>query len=212
MRFCGEGAKKVIYTFILTGFLSGSILFGYFVTWQLKHVDIREISEDENPGTYNAFVHGGFICGFLTLLGDLLKGYLPVALCRNILGMQSPLFSLVMAAPVFGHGFSVFHGTRGGKGIAVSFGVFLGLLPLWQPVALLAFFYLLFSLAFPVKSHRKRSIITFLCFLGSCVLMIKEQSVVMGSVLISVIVIYKHHTEQKKSRRLQSREYNIRKR
>ena len=125
--------------YVFLGYFLGSMLFGYRITWLLKGVDIRKLAEDENPGTYNAFVFGGFWCGILTLLADMGKGYLPVILYRQNYSTEELIFALVMAAPVFGHAFSIFHGRKGGKGIAVSFGVLLALFPIWKPVLLLAF-------------------------------------------------------------------------
>ena len=49
--------------YVFLGYFLGSMLFGYRITWLLKGVDIRKLAEDENPGTYNAFVFGGFWCG-----------------------------------------------------------------------------------------------------------------------------------------------------
>ena len=69
--------------YVFLGYFLGSMLFGYRITWLLKGVDIRKLAEDENPGTYNAFVFGGFWCGILTLLADMGKGYLPVILYRQ---------------------------------------------------------------------------------------------------------------------------------
>ena len=52
---------KMDYLFyVIWGYLSGSILFAYLIPWFMKHIDIRELSEDKNPGTFNAFVFGAF--------------------------------------------------------------------------------------------------------------------------------------------------------
>ena len=99
--------------YVFLGYFLGSMLFGYRITWLLKGVDIRKLAEDENPGTYNAFVFGGFWCGILTLLADMGKGYLPVILYRQNYSTEELIFALVMAAPVFGHAFSIFHGRKG---------------------------------------------------------------------------------------------------
>lgn len=67
---------------------------------------------------------------------------------------------LVLAAPVIGHAFPLFHPRMGGKAIAVSFGCLLGLYPDLRPVLTLAAFYLIFSLllvidpsSFPKHDH-----------------------------------------------------------
>ena len=108
--------------YVFLGYFLGSMLFGYRITWLLKGVDIRKLAEDENPGTYNAFVFGGFWCGILTLLADMGKGYLPVILYRQNYSTEELIFALVMAAPVFGHAFSIFHGRKGGKGMQFLLG------------------------------------------------------------------------------------------
>ena len=130
--------------FVIGGYLLGSTLFAYVLPKLTRHIDIRQMSEDGNPGTYNAFRYGGTVCGICVLLLELLKGFFPVWLCERTVGLQSPWFAAVMAAPVLGHAYSVYHRGRGGKAIAVSFGVLLGLVPagIWQPLAMLVHFYL----------------------------------------------------------------------
>ena len=159
-----------------------------------RHIDIREMSEDGNPGTYNAFRYGGAVCGTCVLLLELLKGFLPVWLCERTAGLQSLWFAAVMAAPVLGHAYSIYHRGRGGKAIAVSFGVLLGLVPagIWQPLAMLVLFYLLFSLLLKIKSHVRRSIVTYLCFAAGTCLAVEERPVLIGSLLIAETVIYRH--------------------
>lgn len=179
--------------YILTGFLSGSVLFGYELPLLLKGVDVRSGSEDGNPGTFNAFVCGGFGCGAVTLLAELGKGFWPVAFCARKVGCESLLFALVMAAPVLGHAYSVFHHGNGGKAIAVSFGVLLGVLPLWIPLALLIAWYLFFSLLFPVKSHGRRTMAAFACFALTSLFLIRQRAVLLGNLLISGLVIHKHY-------------------
>ena len=89
--------------FVIGGYLLGSILFAYVLPKLTRHIDIREMSEDGNPGTYNAFRYGGVICGICVLLLELLKGFFPVWLCERTAGLQSLWFAAVMAAPVLGH-------------------------------------------------------------------------------------------------------------
>ncbi len=122
------------------------------------------------------------------------EGFFPVWLCERTVGLQSPWFAAVMAAPVLGHAYSVYHRGRGGKAIAVSFGVLLGLVPagIWQPLAMLVLFYLLFSLLPKIKSHARRSVVTYLCFAAGTCLTVKERPVLMGSLLIAGTVIYRH--------------------
>ena len=184
--------EKIYLFYMISGFLLGSILFAYEVPRIWKHIDIREVSEDGNPGTFNAFLFGGVGCGVLVLLLELLKGFLPVYYCSMRAGRDSLLLSGVLAAPVLGHAFSIFHKGKGGKGIAVSFGVLLGLFPWWMPALVLAGFYIFFSLVVPVKSHLKRSVVTFGCFCMTSFFTGWEGAVRLGILIISLVVVYKH--------------------
>ena len=87
----------------------------------------------------------------------------------HVLSPTDPLFALVLAAPVIGHAFPLFHPRMGGKAIAVSFGCLLGLYPDLRPVLTLAAFYLIFSLLLVIDPHLFRSMITYLCFLSECI-------------------------------------------
>lgn len=120
--------------YIIFGYLLGSILFARLGGLIFKKTDIMAESPDKNPGTMNAFTYGGFRCGVFTLCGDLFKGFLPVFLYRSGELPENPLMlSFVMAAPVLGHILPFYDIKHGGKGIAATFGCFLGLLPHWDP-------------------------------------------------------------------------------
>lgn len=176
----------------LFGYLSGSILFAYWIPKVLKRIDVRELGEDGNPGTANAFLYGGVLCGGLVLLCELLKGMLPVYISSKVLDITNNGFSLVMAAPVIGHAYSLFHKGKGGKAIAVSFGVLLGIIPEVRPLFLLIFFYLLFSVFIVIRPHLHRSVVTFLCFFFYSYRVLEVQSLIVGCFFIAFIVILKH--------------------
>lgn len=179
--------------YIVAGYFSGSILFGRMIPLLFKNVDVTKESEDGNPGTFNAFACGGPVCGLLVLLSDLLKGAVPVMLCTSHAGTDSWLFAFVIAAPVFGHAHSIFYKGTGGKGIAVSFGILLGLLPVWQPLALLIVCYLLFLTAMPSKSNTRKSIYAFFAFGISSIFAVKSKRIMYGCILAACIVIHKHY-------------------
>lgn len=151
--------RDILY--IVLGYLTGSVLFARVFGTLICKKDITENSKDHNPGTANAYRNGGFWCGTLTLLGDLLKGFLPVYLYLR--GTPSVALALVIAAPVLGHIFSVFHNFSGGKGIATAFGSLLGLMPNWIPAVTLAAFFIFFSVAVRIDPHYFRTIFAFVC-------------------------------------------------
>ncbi len=78
-----------------------------------------------NPGATNVMRIGGKKAAGITLLGDFLKGFIPVYLA-NSLGMPPLLQALVGLAAFLGHLYPVFFGFKGGKGVATSLGVLLG--------------------------------------------------------------------------------------
>lgn len=186
---------NAILTYTLFGYLCGSILFAR-VAAALFHRDKEYLeSEDGNPGTANAFRYGGFSCGMLTLCGDLLKGFLPVFLFMQEYG-ETLLFmpsALVLAAPVMGHAFPLFHRFRGGKGIAVSFGCLLGLMPFWRPFAILAGFFLLFSLIVVITPNFQRTLVTFLCSAFTMFLRFGVCGISLGFLFMTCIVCLRLH-------------------
>ncbi len=177
--------------FVLFGYLSGSVLYGYLLPKLLLHIDVTEQSGDHNPGVANAFTYGSIPVGILTLLLELAKGFVPVFLARFFVLTDNWWFALILVAPVVGHAFPLFRLKQGGKAIAVSFGVMLGLLPQFIPLALLVIFYLLFSLL-RIKPHALRSILAFGCFGISCVFLVTPPPVLCGVVAVAAIVIDRH--------------------
>lgn len=177
--------------FALFGYLVGSLLFARYFSKLFCGKDVTADTPDSNPGTYNAYTYGGFRCGALTLIFDLLKGFLPVFLyIRTCDGLKIGLV-LVMSAPVLGHIFPLWHKFDGGKGIAVSFGVLLGLAPNMLPVLTLALTYLLFSFVFKVNPHFYRLILTYSTAFGIILLTSRSIPVILGCAAVFVIVLLK---------------------
>ena len=180
---------------ILLSYLSGAVLYSYHVPLLLKGVNVVAESEDHNPGTSNAFKRAGVPVGLLSLSLDMAKGYFPLELSAQMVGMAHPVFSLIMLAPVLGHATAPFYPFPGGKAIAVSFGVLLGLLPESQVVFLLAALYVFFSVVRPIHPNERRSVWVFfllaiLSAAGS--LYTRRFPVMIGCLLISTVVISKN--------------------
>lgn len=187
--------------YMVLGYASGSVMFGYVVPKILRGIDVRSLSSDGNPGTANAFFYGGASCGLVVLLCDLLKGMVPVYLAAREIGTEHIFFALVMAAPVLGHTFPFWGGRKkGGKGIAVSFGVLLGLYPMFTDLWLLIFWYLLFTLVIIIDPHSFRTVVTYLCWLLSGICFKLNLAVTVGNCLISFLVLDKHREDLKKNK------------
>lgn len=117
---------------VLAGFLAGSLPWGLWLGRLLGKVDIRSHGSG-NPGATNVFRVLGPGPGLLVLALDAGKGYFATALFPALLpGSESyPYLRLIGGlAAVAGHVFSPFAAFKGGKGVATSAGVFLGLAPL----------------------------------------------------------------------------------
>ena len=123
---------------------------------------MRALSSDGNPERPTPFFTAACSAGFWFCWQGR-ESALPVFLAARHLDPEEKLFALVMAAPVVGHAYPLIdrYG-KGGKAIAVSFGVLLGLYPVFLPVLLLAWVYLFFSLVLVVEPHSLRTGLTFL--------------------------------------------------
>ncbi|HWP22064.1 MAG TPA: glycerol-3-phosphate acyltransferase [Candidatus Cryosericum sp.] len=173
------------------GFLFGSVLYSAYLPRWIKGIDTTEVSEDKNPGAYNAFHYAGAVVGSLCLACDVAKGFLPVMLASKVIPPAYPLFSAVMLAPVAGHAFSPLRRFHGGKGIAVSFGVLLALAPHNFVVLSLVGAYL-GSLLLPLRPNERRTVAAFTAFGLLAMLFRHPVSIKAGCLLIALLVNYKN--------------------
>lgn len=110
---------------VLVAYLMGSVS-AAIITCRLMGLPDPRTQGSGNPGATNVLRHGGKKAAIITLLGDLLKGLLPVLLARA-LGAPLEVLGLVGLAAFLGHLYPVFFGFRGGKGVATAIGVLLGI-------------------------------------------------------------------------------------
>ena len=112
----------------LGGYLLGSVSSAVLVSKLLGLPDPRQ-SGSGNPGATNVLRLGNKLAAALTLLGDVLKGVLPVLIAKY-LDAETTGMALAGLGAFLGHLFPVFFGFAGGKGVATSLGIFLALNPL----------------------------------------------------------------------------------
>ncbi|MFC1772624.1 glycerol-3-phosphate 1-O-acyltransferase PlsY [Pseudomonadota bacterium] len=110
---------------IFAAYLLGSISSAIIVCRLLNLPDPRGQGSG-NPGATNVMRIGGKKAAAITLIGDMLKGLIPV-LVAKFLGASIAVQALVAVAAFLGHLYPVFFGFRGGKGVATALGVLLGL-------------------------------------------------------------------------------------
>ncbi len=116
---------------VCASYLLGAIPFGLLLSKMLSGQDPREHGSG-NIGATNAMRTGGKLVGILTLLADIGKGALPVALAMTA-ELPEIWIAAIAAATFLGHIFPVYLKFQGGKGVATMLGV---MLP-WQPLATL---------------------------------------------------------------------------
>ncbi len=126
--------------FLIFGYFVGAIPFG-LVIGKMAGLDVRQEGSC-NIGATNVSRVLGKKLGFLTLICDCLKGFLPMYLAASVLpdtANKEMFVALTGLMAVLGHMFPVYLKFRGGKGVATGLGVFLYLSPPVILISLLVF-------------------------------------------------------------------------
>ncbi|MBC7755492.1 MAG: glycerol-3-phosphate 1-O-acyltransferase PlsY [Bdellovibrio sp.] len=128
---------------IVAAYLIGSISFGILLSKLFGLPDPRTVGSG-NIGATNIARSGKKLPAILTLLGDALKGWLPVWLA-----LQTDMLMWVVAAVglavFFGHLYPIYHKFKGGKGVATALGVMLAVSG-WLALACLITWILVFAI------------------------------------------------------------------
>jgi acyl phosphate:glycerol-3-phosphate acyltransferase len=122
--------------FVALAYLSGSVPVGFLLA-SLTGVDIRRQGSG-NIGATNVARVVGWRRGLLTLLGDVLKGLLPVLLALYF-GLEPWAIFWVGLTSFLGHVYPVFLKFRGGKGVATALGILLAVAPAATAILALVF-------------------------------------------------------------------------
>jgi len=131
----------VFATAIVAAYLLGSVPFAFLIAWA-HGKDLRTIGSG-NIGATNLARAVGRKWGYLCFALDVLKGLTPMVIVGAVIGVpENPgflsLWLLVGLAAILGHVFPVYLRFKGGKGVATSFGVALGLWPYFTVSAVIA--------------------------------------------------------------------------
>jgi acyl phosphate:glycerol-3-phosphate acyltransferase len=110
---------------IVAAYLLGSVSSAIIVCRLMGLPDPRTQGSN-NPGATNVLRIGGKKAAGITLLGDSLKGLIPMV-AGHLLGVGPALLAGIGLAAFIGHLYPVFFGFRGGKGVATALGVQIGL-------------------------------------------------------------------------------------
>jgi acyl phosphate:glycerol-3-phosphate acyltransferase len=177
---------------IIAAYLTGSVS-AAIITCKLMKLPDPRTQGSNNPGATNVLRIGGKKAAIITLVGDMLKGLIPV-LVALMFNSDELTLALVAIAAFLGHLYPVFFGFKGGKGVATAFGAILGVS--W-PVAL-AMLVTWLTVAYGLKISSLSALVSAALapfylwwFSGSTTL------IVMG-VFISILLIWRHRSNIKK--------------
>jgi acyl phosphate:glycerol-3-phosphate acyltransferase len=115
----------LIVVLLMLSYLMGSLSSAIIVSKVMGLPDPRA-EGSKNPGATNMLRLSGKKAAGITLLGDFLKGLIPVLIARA-LGIDDFFLALVGLLAVLGHVFPLFFNFSGGKGVATAMGVFFAL-------------------------------------------------------------------------------------
>lgn len=176
-----------IIVYLLLSYLCGAIPFGYIIAKLFKHIDIRTVGSG-NPGATNVYRSISKSLGVLTLILDVLKGFVPVYLISFINPEFQWMVISVAFVTIIGHTFTIFLRFKGGKGVATACGAFLAINPLSVLICLGVFIIVLAIF----KYVSAASIMAALMLPISLYMLNALPETVVFAGLISILVIVRH--------------------
>jgi glycerol-3-phosphate acyltransferase PlsY len=173
---------------IVGAYLIGAVPIGWLVARAFGVSDIRRHGSG-TIGATNVLRTLGRLPAIVTLLGDVLKGYVAVALAARFAQGDPVAVALATVAAVVGNCWSVFLGFRGGKGVATGLGALLPLVP-WATLAALPVFVAVVATS---RFVSLASLAGALCVpLGAALLGYPRASVI-AALAVALIVVGRHH-------------------
>ena len=120
---------KLLFIFVLIAiYLIAAIPTGVVLSRWMGSEDIREKGSG-NIGATNVYRVAGKLAGILTLVGDIMKGFLPILAYKNWLAPTPTQLGIACAVAIIGHCYPIYLKFKGGKGVATALGIFLVLSP-----------------------------------------------------------------------------------
>ncbi|MCF7964950.1 MAG: glycerol-3-phosphate 1-O-acyltransferase PlsY [Methylobacter tundripaludum] len=176
----------VEWLFIPAAYLIGSISSAIIICRMMGLPDPREQGSG-NPGATNVMRIGGKKAAAITLLGDSLKGLIPVY-ATNVLGLPLELVAATGLAAFIGHLYPVFFGFKGGKGVATSVGVLLGFF--WAlGLAFMATWYLIYKLG---KISSLSALVASTLSPVFAWFIVGNEAIVAASAVMTVFLLWRH--------------------
>jgi glycerol-3-phosphate acyltransferase PlsY len=178
----------VIVLAAAAAYVVGAVPVGYLVARLFGVTDIRRRGSG-NIGATNVLRTAGRLPGLATLVGDIVKGWVAVALAGWVDGGAPGALAVGAVAAVVGNCWSVFLGFRGGKGVATGLGALLRLTPLATLAALPVFLVVVLTTRFVSLG----SLLGAACVPFGALALGAPRSAVAGAVAVTAIVVLRHH-------------------
>lgn len=178
--------------FAVAAYLLGSVSFAIVVSKLFRLADPRTFGSG-NPGATNVLRTGNKVAAALTLLGDCLKGVVPVALAvyfEEQLGLGDAGVVLISVAVFAGHLWPVYFRFKGGKGVATALGVLLGL----NPVLGLATLVTWIVIAYAFRYSSLAALVSALFAPFYYTLLFGLNTIGFAVLVMSVLLIWRHKT------------------
>ena len=178
---------------ILFAYLVGSISSGIIVSQIFNLPDPRTIGS-KNPGATNVMRSGNKKAAIFTLLGDLLKAILVLAIAEY-LGFNDLIIVCVALAVLIGHIYPIFYKFQGGKGVATAIGILIALN--FQLALIVASIWLL---VFGIWRYSSlAAIVAAISAPIIAIFILRDQSLYcIAFTLITIIILFKHQANIKK--------------
>jgi len=171
---------------LICAYLLGSVPTGLLLARSMG-VNIRETGSG-NIGATNVYRTMGRKVGILTLIGDCLKGLIPVLVAKS-LALPPVWIAAIGLAAFLGHVYTVFLGFKGGKGVATALGVFLG--TSWLAVL---FGVVIFAVVLYKWRYVSLASITAAALIPVLVWLVQGgPELIVMSLAIAALVIFRHH-------------------
>jgi glycerol-3-phosphate acyltransferase PlsY len=180
------GSITAQFIVVAAAYLIGSIPTGLLLG-RAYGIDVRKEGSG-NIGATNLYRTVGRKIGIITLIGDCLKGLLPVLIVKAST-FPPELAAWVGLAAFCGHVFSLFLKFKGGKGVATAMGVFLALAPVAVTIAIALFAVLLFMWRYVSLG----SIAAAAAMPLAVYLLGGSRTITAVTLVIALIVIARHH-------------------
>jgi acyl phosphate:glycerol-3-phosphate acyltransferase len=172
---------------IFLAYLLGSLSSAIIICKALGLTDPRT-QGSKNPGATNMLRLHGKKYAAMVLIGDMLKGTIPVVI-GHVFGVSEAILGWLALAAIIGHMYPIFFGFKGGKGVATALGSFLGIQLIFGLICLAIWI----GIAYFKKYSSLASLVTMCLAPLLAIVLLKTAVIFNPMIMITFIIIAKHH-------------------